>query len=125
MELEHAPAVLHKLVFQFCWGDNIEITFKSLLCLFPRSQSLRLQRPQISRKLSAPAMLHSESKVAVELHPKSLEPPLEEKCRDSSENSEFEVIPDEVTQRLSEEPREKETSFTVKIFGEGNSLPSF
>lgn len=48
--------------------------------------------------------------------------PLDEKARDSSGNSEFEVIPDDIVQQLSEDASAKETSFTVRIIDEGSTL---
>ena len=46
---------------------------------------------------------------------------LEEKTRDSSGNSEFEVIPDDVIEQLREDTSPKDSSLPVKIFGEGNT----
>ena len=64
-------------------------------------------------------MISTKFPVQQELAIRPLEPPLEERGRDSSENSEFEVIPDDITQHLSGASQERETSFTVKIFDEG------
>lgn len=87
---------------------------------FTRSEAIKSKKTRPSRKLSAPAMLRTEIKDAgKELVAMPLEPPLEEKSCDSSEASEFEVIPDDITQSLSCEAQQRETSFTGKIFGEG------
>ena len=88
---------------------------------FNSSGSYKPQK-RVSRKHSAPAMLCMQSVIEKEPFAKPRESPLDEKARDSSGNSEFEVIPDDIVQHLSEDTSAKETSFTVKIIDEGSTV---
>ena len=81
------------------------------------------QKKRVSRKLSAPAKLCMPYLNDKELAVRPMVPPLEERARDSSGNSEFEIIPDDIVQDLCEDASAKETSFTVKIFDEGSVSP--
>jgi len=82
------------------------------------SGSYKSQKPRPSRKISAPAMLNTHNVSEKELSVQLLGTTLEEKARDSSGNSEFEVIPDDVIEQLRKDTSPKESSLPVKIFGE-------
>ena len=95
--------------------------------IFSCSENTKSQRQQRSRKHSAPASLRMKVISAKEVIVEKLEPAVEvletrveeKQAKKSSDHSEFEVISSDQEQASSEEGHKSETSFSVRIFGEG------